>query len=94
MLAAGAAFTILPAATLYTRQWKIEPAFDPSLYMGEWQYCDVLYERVFKTSPWVRMIKSGKFPEGMENTISELTYERSERTIGEKLWTSLDYEAH
>lgn len=95
MLAAGSAFTILPSATLYTRRWHLpmcpEGVFDPSLYMGEWQFTQQI---IFRRSPWARLIDKGEFPEGMGNVASSLTYERSELIIGEKLWTSLNYEAH
>jgi hypothetical protein len=35
----------------------------------------VMYKRVFKRSPWVKLVRRGSFPKGMGSTIRELSYE-------------------
>lgn len=48
-----------------------------------------IYNRVFPTSPWIGLIKRDVFPEGMGETISNLTYERSAPTDAEPTWADI-----
>lgn len=48
-----------------------------------------IYNRIFPRSPWVGLVRRDSFPEGMGETISNLTYERSAPTDAEPEWTSM-----
>jgi hypothetical protein len=48
-----------------------------------------IYGRTFTRSPWISLVKRDAFPEGMGETISNLTYERSAPTSAEPTWSNV-----
>lgn len=53
------------------------------------RFSQMIYDRVFPTSPWIGLIAKDTFPEGMGETISNLTYERSAPTVAEPTWSDV-----
>lgn len=53
------------------------------------RFSQMIYDRVFPTSPWIGLIAKDTFPEGMGETISNLTYERSAPTTAEPTWSDV-----
>lgn len=48
-----------------------------------------IYNRHFATSPWIGLTRKEGFPEGLGETISNLTYERSAPTDAEPTWSAV-----
>jgi len=53
------------------------------------RFGNLIYDRVFQTSPWIGLVKRGEFPSGMGTVISNLTYERSVPTAAEPTWSTI-----
>ena len=41
------------------------------------QFSEDIYRRTINTSPWLKLIKQGSWPDEMGDTISVITYERT-----------------
>lgn len=54
------------------------------------RFNQMIYDRVFATSPWIGLIAKDVFPEGMGEVISNLTYERSAPTTAEPTWSDVE----
>ena len=50
---------------------------------------DQIYQRMFATSPWFRLIRRGTWPDYMGVSLSNLTYERSAPTQAEPTWQAM-----
>jgi hypothetical protein len=48
-----------------------------------------IYSRLRETSPWIRLVKNGEFPNGMGNIINNLTFERTFNSTVEDDWTNV-----
>lgn len=53
------------------------------------RFSEQIYSRMFPKSPIIALIKKEGFPEGMGDTISNLTYERQAPAEAEPTWTSI-----
>jgi hypothetical protein len=53
------------------------------------RFSQEIYNRIFPTSPWIGLIHKDNFPEGMGETISNLTYERSAPTEANPTWSNV-----
>jgi hypothetical protein len=53
------------------------------------RFSQEIYNRIFPTSPWIGLIYKDNFPEGMGETISNLTYERSAPTEANPTWSNV-----
>ncbi len=48
-----------------------------------------IYSRMFPRSPWIGLVKKDSFPEGIGETISNLTYERMAPAVAEPTWSDV-----
>lgn len=50
---------------------------------------DQIFQRLFATSPWFRLVRRGTWPDYMGVSLSNLTYERSAPTQAEPTWQAM-----
>lgn len=52
-----------------------------------------IHKKVHQTSPWLRLVKQGNWPEGMGNNVSVMTYERTIPNA-QQIWQAINFNAN